>query len=133
MTIRTVEISGDRMHGKSRLAMLAVVDAAITAGHRVLHVSERIVEATEALDRVAALIPRHMVRSVRRSSPCRDIRLTNGGAVSFVSVQPDTGRGFDADLVVLDEVKDVDKVRQMITPCLLASSDPRMIIVHRAE
>ncbi|MEJ9078841.1 hypothetical protein WKY82_10505 [Gordonia malaquae] len=132
MTIRTVEISGDRQHWKSHLAALAVVEA-ITSGHRVLTVSERIVEATEDVVHVAALTPGHLISSVRHSSPLRGIRLTNGGEAVFVSVQPDSGRGFDADLVVLDEVKDVDKVRQMVTPCLLASSDPRMIIVHRAE
>ncbi|WP_341266959.1 hypothetical protein [Gordonia malaquae] len=132
MTIRTVEINGDRQAGKTHIAMLAVVDA-ITAGHRVLCVSERIVEATEALDRVAALIPRHMVRSVRRSSPLRGIRLTNGGSVCFVSVQPDVGRGFDADLVVLDDLDCPDKVREIVTPSLLTTSAPRMIIVHRAD
>lgn len=131
-SISTVEISGAPQEGK-RLAMLAAADAAVTAGYRVLHVSERIVEATEALVHVAALTPSHMVRSVRRSAPLRSIRLANGGDVCFVSVQPDVTRGFDADLIVIDEVKDVDKVRQMVTPCLLASSDPRMIIVHRGN
>lgn len=132
--IPTITIACDRQHGKTRTALDLALLHVIT-GRRVLFVSHRIPESTEAFRQMRdsmGTLPCTLPCRVISTSGRQRIELDDGGRVYFLSVMQTGARGLAVDTVVIDDVEDADGTLVELVPCLNASTDPRIIIVRQS-
>ena len=142
---REVAIIVARQNGKTTLLVPLIVKR-LLEGRRILHTAQDRVLPREVFGIVAELMwEKHQKlfppsRGGRRSSRPRfangqeEVKLSNGGSYSIVAPTPGGARGRTADLVIVDEVREMEDwdFIKAAKPTLTSSRDPQMVYLSNA-
>lgn len=139
---REVAIVVARQNGKTTLMKPLIVQA-LRAGKRILHIAQSrelprnmfgIIADTMA--DTPDLFPKRRGRTIwpRYGSGQEEISLLNGGWYRIAAAIRGGGRGWSADIVIIDELREMDshEVIGMVDPTLLMSNDPQTIELSNA-
>lgn len=134
-----VGLVAPRQNGKGAiLEAAALYSLFLTGAELVLWSAHEFKTAQEAFRRVRALVEgcdfmRRRVAHIRTANGDEGIELTNGSRLRFVARSRGSGRGFAADLVILDEAfaLDDDEMAALL-PSLSARDEPQVWYVSSA-
>jgi len=71
-----------------------------------------------------------LVREVRRTNGQEAVELHNGGSVEFIARTKSSGRGYSADVLLLDEAQELtDEELEAIQPTISASANPQTFLM----
>ncbi len=119
-----------RQNGKNAVLEMRELHGMVTLGERILHTAHEVKTARKAFLRLASFFenPRKypelaaLLREIRKTNGQEAIVLTNGGSVEFIARSKGSGRGFTADVLVMDEAQElVDDTLAALLPTISAS------------
>lgn len=139
---REVAIVVARQNGKTTLMKPHIVRS-LRAGKRILHLAQNrelprhmFGLIADALSAEEDLFPKRRGRTIwpRYGSGQEEIALENGGWYRIAASSHGSGRGWAADIVIIDELREADDpgVIGMVEPTLMMSSDPQLIELSNA-
>ena len=105
-----------------------IVDAAVRylyEGRRILYVTTRPDRMRAILQLVAAALPSDIVHRVNYGAADQRVQTTNGGVLALRASSQSGGRGFTADVLLLDDVS--DRIADDALPCLFGSDVAEVI------
>ena len=139
----TIGLSVPRQNGKNGVIEMREVFGMVGRGERILHTAHEVKTAQKAFRRLkhffgnkrddpAANFPElnALVEDVRNVNGQEAIFLRNGGSVEIVARSKNSGRGFTADTLILDEAQEMDEEDlEALLPTTSAapSGDPQWI------
>jgi len=127
-----------RQNGKGHVLELVELFKMVELGRRILHTAHLVPTSREHFMRMLSYFdnPRQYPFLARRVARIREtngqeaIFLTNGGRIQFVARSKNSGRGFTADDLVLDEAQELgDDELEALLPAISAapSGDPQQL------
>jgi hypothetical protein len=135
----TVGLNVPRQNGKGAVLEARTLAGLFLFGERlVIWTAHEFKTAKEGYGRLLSLIEqtpdlRRKVRRVLRSNESHEIELTTGQRVKFMARNKGAGRGFSADLVILDEAMRLsDDTYGAILPTLSAMPNPQVWLTGSA-
>lgn len=130
-----------RQNGKNGAAEIYELWVTSQLGMRVLHSAHEVKTARKAFKRLLdfydspRLYPelRALVKEIRRTNGQEAIELHNGGSVEFLARTKSSGRGYSADVLLLDEAQELaeDEIEAM-QPTISASQNAQIILMGTA-
>jgi hypothetical protein len=129
---REVAIIVGRQNGKTELLVPRII-MDLRAGKRIIHTAQNRTLPREVFIRVAWLLDRKDVRSVREANGQEKIEMRNGGVYRIVAPQRGA-RGLTADTLIFDELREYEDydIVGAAAPTLTASPDPQTIYLSNA-
>jgi hypothetical protein len=130
-------LSVPRQNGKNGAVEIYELWVTSQLGMRVLHSAHEVKTARKAFKRLLDFFdnPRQypelfaLVSEVRRTNGQEAIELHNGGGVEFVARTKSSGRGYSADVLVLDEAQELtDDELEAMQPTISASANPQTVL-----
>lgn len=127
-----------RQNGKNGGAEMFELHVTAMLGMRVLHSAHEVKTARKAFKRLLDFFdnPRKypelagLVKEIRRTNGQEAIELHNGGAVEFVARTKSSGRGFSADVLLMDEAQELtDDELEAMYPTISASQNPLLFLM----
>lgn len=109
----------------------------VILGERILHTAHEVKTARKAFARLLDFFdnPRHypelhgLVKEIRRTNGQEAIFLSNGGSVEFISRSKGSGRGFSADVLMVDEAQELSvDANAALRPTIAASRNPQQTL-----
>jgi hypothetical protein len=139
---REVAVVVARQNGKTTLMKPFIIQG-LRAGKRILHLAQSrelprnmFGLIADALSTEEDLFPKRRGRTIwpRYGSGQEEIALVNGGWYRIAAATQGGGRGWSADMVIIDELREMDnhEVVGMVDPTLLMSEDPQIIELSNA-
>lgn len=130
-----------RQNGKNGAAEIYELWVTSQLGMRVLHSAHEVKTARKAFKRLLDFYdnPRRfpelhaLVKEIRRTNGQEAIELHNGGSVEFLARTRSSGRGYSADVLLLDEAQELteDELEAM-QPTVSASQNSQIILTGTA-
>lgn len=128
-----------RQNGKNGVLEMRELYGMVVRGERVLHTAHEVKTARKAFTRLQSFFEnkaKHpelagLVKTIRQTNGQEAIILRNGGSVEFIARSKGSGRGFTADVLVMDEAQDlVDDHLEALLPTISASplGNPQQIM-----
>jgi len=127
-----------RQNGKNGGAEMFEVHVTAMLGMRVLHSAHEVKTARKAFKRLLDFFdnPRRypelaaLVKEIRRTNGQEAIELHNGGSVEFLARTKASGRGYSADILLLDEAQELtDDELEAMQPTISASQNPMLFLM----
>jgi hypothetical protein len=127
-----------RQNGKNGGVEMFELHVMAILGMRVLHSAHEVKTARKAFKRLLDFFdnPRKypelaaLVKEIRRTNGQEAIELHNGGLVEFVARTKSSGRGFSADILVMDEAQELtDDELEAMLPTISASQNPLLFLL----
>lgn len=108
-------ISCPRQNGKNGIIEIRELFGMVGLGERILHTAHEVKTARKAYLRLLGFFDNQrkypelfdLVEEVRKTNGQEMILLKNGGSVEFIARSKASGRGFTADVLVMDEAQDL--------------------------
>jgi phage terminase large subunit-like protein len=123
-----------RQNGKNALLEMRILYGMLMLGERVLHTAHEVKTAQRAFARLLYFFdnPRRFpklharCRTIRRANGQEAVFLDNGGSFQVVARSKNSGRGFSADVLVMDEAQELagDALAALL-PTVSASKNPQ--------
>ena len=130
-----------RQNGKNGALEILELWVMAQLGMRVLHSAHEVKTARKAFKRLLDFFdnPRRypelaaLVSEIRRTNGQEAIELHNGGGVEFVARTKSSGRGYSADVLVMDEAQELtDDELEAMQPIVSASANSQIILTGTA-
>lgn len=130
--------SVSRQNGKNGGAEIFELHVMAMLGMRVLHSAHEVKTARKAFKRLLDFFDNQrkypelagLVREIRRTNGQEAIELHNGGSVEFLARTKASGRGYSADVLVLDEAQELtDDELEAMLPTISASGNPMVFLL----
>lgn len=131
-------LSLPRQNGKNGDAEILELWDISQLGLRVLHSAHEVKTARKAFKRLLAFFDNRrkypeladMVKEIRRTNGQEAVELHNGGSVEFMARTRSSGRGYSADVLVLDEAQELtDDELEAMLPTISASANPQTVFM----
>jgi phage terminase large subunit-like protein len=128
-----VGIAVARQNGKTRgILGTRILTGLLLWGESILHSAQNRDLPRESFLEIAEILetrfPGRLVGRPRRANGQESVRLGNGGSYRILAPRPDAPRGFHADLIVLDEIREYRDTSFLsaILPTANTSPDPQV-------
>lgn len=142
LLFRETAIVVARQNGKTTLMKPHIIRG-LRDGKRILHLAQNrelprymFGLIADAMSEDEALFPKRRGRTIwpRYGSGQEEISLVNGGWYRIAAAGRGGGRGWSADIVIIDELREADdpEVIGMVEPTLMMSDDPQLIELSNA-
>lgn len=128
-----VGISCPRQNGKNYILEGRELFGSAVLGEKILHTAHHVKTSNAHFQRMKDLLESHpdlkaAVRKVSNTNGQEAIFFKNGGSIRFIARSKSSGRGFSADVLVLDEAQEMsDEELSALAPILAASPNPQTI------
>lgn len=131
-TAREVAIIVGRQNGKTELLIPRIL-MDLRAGRRIIHTAQNRTLPREVFMRIAWMLDKSEVRSIREANGQEKVVMGNGGLYRIVAPQRGA-RGLTADTLIFDELREFEDydIVGAASPTLTASSDPQTIYLSNA-
>lgn len=119
-----------RQNGKNGVLEMRELYGMVLRGEKILHTAHEVKTARKAFIRLQSFFDNPakypelaaLVRSIRQTNGQEAILLRNGGSVEFIARSKGSGRGFTADVLVMDEAQDLlDDHLEALLPTISAA------------
>ena len=109
-------LSCPRQNGKNGIIEVRELFGMVGLGERILHTAHEVKTARKAYLRLLGFFDNpkkypelaELVEEIRKTNGQEQILLKNGGSVEFIARSKASGRGFTADVLVMDEAQDLN-------------------------